>query len=222
MNNVLALIPAYNESSAIGKIVREVRDQGLNVYVVDDGSSDATATIAEGSGAVVLKNAKNMGKGASLREGFKQILKRDFNAVIVIDGDNQHETASIPAFLKEMENSGADIVIGNRMNDPGPMPYVRQKTNRLMSRLISRMAGQNIPDSQCGYRLIKKKVLQDIKLDSSNFEIESELIVKAARKGFTISSVPIRAVYQYEKSRINPVFDTLRFMAFVIRMKFNK
>ena len=222
MNKILVLIPAYNEARAIGKIVRDVRARGLEVYVVDDGSADTTAAIATENGALVIRNAKNMGKGAALREGFKHIMEKDFDAVILIDGDSQHEVSSIPAFTDEMDRGGADIVIGNRMGDTGSMPYVRQKTNLFMSYVISRMAGASIPDSQCGYRLIKKKVLGEVKFDSSNFEIESELIIKAARKGFKISSVPIKAVYQDEKSRINPVIDTFRFMAFVIKMSFIK
>ena len=218
MHKICVLIPSYNEAKTIGRVIKEVRAQGLSVYVVDDGSSDNTAAIAESEGAVVLKNKKNMGKGASLREGFKHILKKDFDEVLVMDGDNQHEAASIPAFIKEMDRSGADIVIGNRMLNTGSMPYIRKKTNHFMSYVISKISGQDIPDTQCGYRLIKRKVLDAITLESSKFEIESELIIKASRKGFKISSVPISAVYEDERSKINPILDTLRFMAFIIRM----
>ena len=222
MNDISVLIPSYNEARTIGKIIRQIKAQGLGVYVVDDGSSDNTAAIAEGEGAIVLRHKKNMGKGASLREGFRRILEKPFAAVIVMDGDDQHEASSIPAFIKEAEESGADIIIGNRMLDTGSMPYTRKKTNYFMSYLISRMCGQAIPDTQCGYRLIKRKVLEEVTLDSSNFETESELIIKAARKGFKISSVPIKAVYQDEKSRINPILDTLRFMAFLVKMSFER
>jgi hypothetical protein len=117
-----------------------------------------------------------------------------------------------------MDRSGADIVIGNRMLNTGSMPYIRKKTNRFMSYVISKISGQDIPDTQCGYRLIKRKVLDAITLESSKFEIESELIIKASRKGFRISSVPVSAVYEDEQSKINPILDTLRFMAFIIRM----
>lgn len=222
MNDISVLIPSYNEARTIGKIIRQIKARGLDVYVVDDGSSDNTAAIAEGEGAILLRHKKNMGKGASLREGFKRILEKPFAAVIVMDGDDQHEAGSIPAFIKEMEDSGADIVIGNRMLDTGSMPYARKKTNYFMSYLISRMCGQAIPDTQCGYRLIKRKVLEEVTLDSSNFETESELIIKAARKGFKISFVSIKTVYQDEKSRINPILDTLRFMAFLVKMSFER
>ena len=205
-----------------GDIVKEVKAQGLSVYVVDDGSSDNTAAIAESAGAVIIKHEKNMGKGASLREGFKYILKDRCDAVIVMDGDNQHEAGSIPDFLHHAEAEGADMVIGNRMLDTKAMPYVRLNTNRFMSYILSKMCGQKIPDTQCGYKLITRKVLENITLDSSNFEIESELIIKAGRKDFKITSVPIKTIYEDEKSKINPVFDTLRFFAFMIRMSLKK
>ena len=220
MNKVFVLIPSYNEARTIGKIVREVRSRGLPVYVVDDGSTDKTASIAEAEGAIVLKHEKNTGKGASLRDGFSHILKEDFDAVVVIDGDGQHEVDSISDFTKEMDGRGSDIVIGNRMRGAEVMPYVRRATNRFMSYLISALIGQDIPDTQCGYRMIRRKVLEEVRLDSSNFEIESELIIKAGRKGFKISSVPIKTVYADEKSRINPVMDTLRFMAMLMKIGF--
>ena len=222
MNKICVLIPSYNEAGTIAKIIREVRAQGLDAYVVDDGSSDGTGTIAEAEGAVVLRHEKNIGKGAALIDGFKHILGTDCDAVIIMDADNQHEASGIPDFINAMKTADADIVIGNRMLDSGAMPYVRRQTNRFMSYLISRMCGQAIPDTQCGYKLLKRRVLEDVRLEHSNFEIESELLIKAARRGFKISSVPIRAIYQDEKSKINPVLDTLRFIAFMIRMSFER
>ena len=150
MNNshICALIPSYNEAKTIGGIVKEVRAQGLSVYVVDDGSSDDTAAVASEAGAIVIKNERNMGKGASLREGFKLILKDGCDAVVVMDGDNQHEAGSIPDFVYQAEVEGADMVIGNRMLDTKAMPYVRLNTNRFMSYILSKMCGQKIPDTR--------------------------------------------------------------------------
>ena len=221
-NRLCVLIPSYNEAKTIGNIVKEVKAQGITVYVVDDGSSDNTSAVAEDAGAIVIKNEKNLGKGASLREGFKYILKERCDAVIVMDGDNQHEARSVPDFVRQMEEEGADMVIGNRMLDTKAMPYIRFSTNRLMSYVLSKMCGQKIPDTQCGYKLITRKVLENITLDSSNFEIESEFIVKVGRKGFKINSVPIKTIYQDEKSKINPISDTLRFFAFIIRIGLTK
>lgn len=215
---ICVLVPSYNEERAIGSIIRSLRQRGLTIYVVDDGSTDRTAEIASAEGAVVVRHRLNKGKGASIREGFAHILKKGFQSVLVMDGDNQHEVDDIDAFLKRMEETEADMVIGNRMEMTGRMPPGRVWTNRFMSGLISFIAGQRIPDTQCGFRIIKTRVLENIKLESSNYEIESEMIIKAARKGYRIESVPIETIYEDEKSRINPILDTLRFFLFLIKI----
>ena len=216
------LIPSYNEARTIGAIVRELKTRQLTVYVVEDGSTDDTASIAKSESAAVVVHSRNKGKGASLIEGFRHILKKEFESVLVMDGDGQHSVGDVDSFLKKMEETNADMVIGNRMSDTCSMPYVRIQTNHFMSWLISMMSGQTIPDSQCGFRLIKRKVLQDVKLGSMHYDTESELIIKAARRGFKIESIPIKTVYQDERSRINPIVDTLRFVMLIVRIFFNR
>ncbi|MDD5423444.1 MAG: glycosyltransferase family 2 protein [Candidatus Omnitrophica bacterium] len=218
MGTTCVLIPSYNEARSIGGIVRELKAKGVTVFVVDDGSTDDTASIAGAQGAVVVKHDVNKGKGASLQEGFKHILKKDFDAVLVMDGDGQHRVSDVDVFLNKMEETGADVIIGNRMMDISAMPLIRIYTNRFMSNLISMICGQMIPDSQCGFRLIKRGVLEKIRLTSSNYEIESELIIEAAKKGFKVGSAPIMTVYENEKSRINPLVDTFRFVFFLVKL----
>jgi glycosyltransferase involved in cell wall biosynthesis len=217
MTKAGVLIPSYNEARALGGVIKELRDKKIPVFVVDDGSTDGTAAIAESNGAVVLRHDKNMGKGASLRDGFAYMLKNDFDSVLVMDGDGQHNTGDIGLFFRKMEESGADIVIGNRMTDTASMPFVRKITNKIMSYLLSKMCGQDIPDTQCGFKLINKNVLEHISLESSNFDIESEILLKAARKGFKIESVPVKTIYEREVSKIKPITDTVRFLALLIR-----
>ncbi|MDO8536372.1 MAG: glycosyltransferase family 2 protein [Candidatus Omnitrophota bacterium] len=212
------LIPSYNEARTIGAITKELKSRGMTVYVVDDGSIDKTADIARAQGAVVVIHDKNKGKGASLIEGFKHIIKKDFDVVLVMDGDGQHSIDDIDSFFKKMNETGADIVIGNRMLDTVSMPLVRRITNRMMSRIISKMCGQVIPDTQCGFKLMKRSVLDGIKFEFSNFEIESEILFKAAKKGLKIESVPVKTVYLDETSKIKPIFDTVRFISFLIKM----
>lgn len=220
-NRVSALIPSYNEARTIGGIIKDLKGIGFVVYVVDDGSKDETANIAASEGAIVVKHEKNKGKGASLREGFRHILKRGFDAVLVMDGDGQHKVEDVGSFIRKMQDSGADIVVGNRMCDTSSMPPVRIYTNLLMSKLISWITGTHIPDTQNGFRLIKCDVLKKVTLESSHYDIESELIIKAARQGFRIESVPVKTVYNLEKSRINPVIDTLRFIRLMLRILLN-
>ena len=220
MIKTCVLIPSYNEAKTIGLIIKEIKDKGLAVVVIDDGSTDETSSVARALGAVVLRHDRNAGKGTSLREGFSYALKGDYDAILIMDGDGQHKTSDIDSLFKKMDDSGADIVIGNRMSDTALMPLDRKITNRIMSYIISRMCGQDIPDTQCGFKLIKRTVLENLKLESSNFEIESEIVLKANKAHFKIASAPIKTVYMGGRSNINPVFDTLRFLAFLAKAAF--
>lgn len=215
--NTCVIIPTYNEEKAIGDLINSIRSQNLDVIVIDDGSQDNTHKIARDSGAVVLRNSDNLGKGASLIKGFNYALSKNFDAIITMDGDGQHLAEDIPYFIRLAKYSQSGILIGNRMLKTQNMPLVRILTNKLMSWFISAVAGQKIPDTQCGFRLIKRNVLNKVNLVTSKFEIESEMLIKGARLGFKIESIPIRTVYSREKSRINPIVDTFRFIKFAIK-----
>lgn len=214
--NICVIIPALNEEKRISSLVKEVKSYGLFVLVIDDGSIDSTKQLAQESGAAVMRNSPNIGKGASLVIGFNYALTNNFDAVITMDGDGQHLPAEIPTFIKAAE-SDADIYVGNRLSCRTNMPLVRLLTNKFMSWLISLLAKQQIPDTQCGYRLIKKNVLETVKFDTLRYETESEILIKAARLGYKIQSIPIKTIYSGEKSRINPFIDTLRFIKFISR-----
>jgi glycosyltransferase involved in cell wall biosynthesis len=214
---ICVLIPTYNEAREISGLIREIRGQGLEVLVVDDGSTDKTAEIAKESGAQVFKNKNNEGKGASLAKGFRYALDRGYDAVITMDGDGQHLPEDIPRFIDLARTPENEVLIGNRMQATKTMPWVRIMTNIFMSWLLSAMTRQAIPDTQCGFRLIKKETLANLDLRSDKYEIESEMLIRASRLGKKIVSVPIKTVYRSEVSRINPFTDTLRFFRFVIK-----
>ena len=129
-----------------------------------------------------------------------------------MDADGQHLPAEIPLLLKEATKGESDMIIGNRMGDPHGMPWDRRFTNRIMSWLLSRIAGQHVPDTQCGFRAISRRALESIQLTSERFEIESELVLRCARAGLRIASVPISSVYRHQTSFIRPFRDTLRFL----------
>jgi glycosyltransferase involved in cell wall biosynthesis len=211
------IIPTYNEAGTIGDIVRKVTRQGLSVLVIDDGSLDETRAVARAQGAVVLSNDRNLGKGCSLIRGFAYALDNHFDAAITMDGDGQHDPEDIAHFIRAAGVSTSGLFIGNRMLQRAGMPRIRAWTNKYMSWMISRLARQDIPDTQCGFRLIRKEVLQGVNLICDKYEIESEIIVKAARLGVRIESVPVKTIYNSAKSRINPVVDTLRFIRFIAR-----
>ena len=213
---ICVIIPTYNESQAIAELISRVSESGLEVIIVDDGSSDDTVKIAQASGAKVLVSARNMGKGASLIKGYNFALKEGFDAVISMDGDGQHSSGDLAAFIQKAQDSGAALIVGNRMGSAKGMPLLRLATNFLMSKIISFMVKQHIPDTQCGFRLAKKELLAKIDLSTSKYETESEILIKAAHLGFKIESIPVETIYNGGKSQINPFIDTLRFLRFMI------
>lgn len=213
------IIPTYNEAKTITGLIRQIQQQGqdLQVVVIDDGSNDFTHQVACNCGVTVLRNPSNEGKGASLVKGFNYALSKDFDAIITMDGDGQHTPADISYFMRLAEYSNSQVLIGNRMSNPRNMPWGRLVVNKFMSWFISKIAGQWIPDTQCGFRLIKRNALEKLDLNTRKYEIESEILIKASRLGFKIESVPIESIYLGEKSQINPFVDTFRFISFVFR-----
>lgn len=219
-SKICILIPAYNEARTIAQVVAYVRGKGLDVLVVDDGSSDNSAALAKEAGAVVLVNFKNQGKGFSLQRGFDYIISRDYDALITMDADGQHAIEDLDGFISLFEAKRPDVICGNRMQDHKGMPFIRLATNKIMSGLISLVCRQKVYDSQCGYRLIRCEVLRNIHLSSSAFEIESEVLIKASKKGYRLASVPVKTIYGAEVSKINPFFDTARFIVYIVREMF--
>ncbi len=213
---ICVVVPAYNEAKNIAKVIQQVRLKNLDVLVVDDGSIDGTADIAKQTGAEVIRNNSNKGKGASLNCGFEYVLKNGYDAVITMDADGQHSPEDLDAFINAFARHKSGIIIGNRMDDHQNMPWLRVLTNGFMSWLLSLVAKQRIPDTQCGFRLINKEVLEKINLRTSKYETESEILVQASRKGFKIYSIPVKTIYSGEVSHINPFIDALRFVRFII------
>jgi glycosyltransferase involved in cell wall biosynthesis len=214
-----AVIPAYREGGRIGFVVTEVLKFIPDVMVVDDGSPDETASEAERAGAIVIRHGKNRGKGAALDTGFNAARERGFDYVITMDGDGQHAAADLPRFMEAYARTGVPVLVGNRMADTGSMPWVRLMTNRFMSWLLSREMGQRVPDTQCGYRLYELNVVPAISAESKGFAAESEILMELSHKGVQIGSVPVATIYGTEKSKINPVKDTIRFAAMLRRYR---
>ncbi len=217
---VWIVIPAYNERFRLAGILDELKSKNFSILVVDDGSIDSTYEVAEKKADFVIRNEKNLGKGMSLKKGIDYLLKEtDFDYLVTMDADGQHSPSDLDKFLQKA-GDGAYFIVGNRMSDPIGMPKLRIITNKFMSWLISRIARQRIPDTQCGFRLIKREVLEKIKTKTNNFEIESEILIKAARSGFPIKSIPIKSIYfKSLQSRINPFVDTIRFIRFILQLE---
>ena len=213
----VALIPAFNAAETIGDVIRGIRQLGLPVVVVDDGSRDTTAAVAAEQGAVVISHLRNEGKGAALRTGFQYALRETYDGVITVDSDGQHDPADIPRLIEAGERQHAGLVVGNRMGNGQAMPPLRRWTNRVMSRIVSMVSRQHIPDSQCGFRLIRKELLASVPLTATRYEIETELLLAAGRKRWKTVSVPVQSIYHGRPSHIRPLQDTWRLLQLIWR-----
>lgn len=218
MKSIGAIIPAYNVAATIAQVIAGVQRwiESSRIVVIDDGSNDGTARIAQESGVVVLQNSTNQGKGAALKRGFEYACQQRFDAIITLDGDCQHDPAEIPYFIDCYLKTHAALILGDRTGDFSRMPLDRQFSNKMTSLIISLLTGIRVRDSQSGYRLIKTDLLKRITLISHRYETESELLVKALRQGFSIAHVPIRTIYNAQPSHIHRLRDTLRFIRIVI------
>ena len=129
-----------------------------------------------------------------------------------MDADGQHDPREIPQFIKVAEEENVGLVVGSRMGNVQNMPRVRKWTNEFTSWLTGKLARQPIPDSQCGYRLVHRRVLPVLHLTSMRFEADTEMLIQVGRAGFKIISVPVRTIYEGQPSHIRPWRDALRFV----------
>lgn len=215
--NIIALIPAYNESVHIAEVITQAR-QYLPVLVVDDGSRDDTAARAAVAGAEVVRQTPNQGKGAALINGFRQAAARGVDGLVMLDADGQHDPNEIPRFLEAFTSAKTDLIIGQR--DFRYMPPLRRRTNTLGTHMFSWAVGQHIPDNQSGYRLLSRRMIEAmLTSQETNFEFEVEMIVICIRRGYSLGWVPIRTIYGDEKSHIRPLRHAYHFIRMVLQSR---
>jgi glycosyltransferase involved in cell wall biosynthesis len=225
-----AVIPAYQDEKHIGDIARRTRERLDHVLVVDDGSTDQTERCAREAGAEVIVHTQNQGKGEAIKTGLTHWLgaanpsgtgqDRQIMWVILLDSDGQHLPEEIDRFLLAAASvTRPTFFIGNRMEDVARMPFVRRVVNRHMSNQISRVCGQKIPDTQCGYRMLQREIIPDMLGGGHRYDYETEALIIASRRGYRIESVPITTVYTDQVSKIHPGRDSLRFFKMMRRYR---
>lgn len=215
------VIPAWNEASRLGPVASAVLAyDGLELCVVDDGSTDETARVATEAGAIVITHDANRGKGVAIRTGIQWLLDRGFEAGVFLDGDGQHLADELPLFVECWEQTGSDLVVGNRMAGRAKMPLYRRVANQMSSKLVSRAAGCRISDSQCGYRLLSAGLMRRLLgHEDARFEFESGMIIDAVRSGFSYAEVPVSCVYLGHASRFRPLADSGRVIGLLWRWR---
>ena len=227
-NTLFVVIPAYNEAKTIEDIVRRTIAHCENIIVVDDGSSDGTGDLASDLPVRVVRNERNLGKGASLLAGMREALVQGALAVITMDGDGQHTPEAIPALVKQAQDRPRCIVAGSRLHDPTAIPRARYQANTVANFWISWASGHWIEDSQCGLRLYPREVLDLICAKPrrlSGFVFESEVLIDAAAAGYRCVCVPIPALYDghtHRPSHFRPVRDIAAIVVMVAGKLFSR
>jgi glycosyltransferase involved in cell wall biosynthesis len=204
---IIALIPAYNEERFIASVVLKAKRHVDEVWVVDDGSRDDTAGLAEEAGATVLRHTRNHGKGAALNTGFKALRARPDDILIVtLDADGQHEPSELEAVLAPIQAGEADLVVGSRyLGGDGDVPPSRVWGHKFFNSVTRLASGVAVSDSQSGYRAFSRRALETISFNSRSFSVESEMQFLANQFGLRVVEVPI--VIRYPDKPKRPVLQ---------------
>jgi hypothetical protein len=202
---VVAVIPAFNEERFIASVVFTVRQYATTVIVVDDGSSDRTAALAEAAGASVIRLLRNGGKASALNAGFEAAAEWDPSVVVCLDGDAQHEPAEIPELIRPVLEGVADVVIGSRfLSVHSDIPRWRQFGQHALTSVTNTLSGTRVTDSQSGYRAFSATAVRALRFTTTGLSVESEMQFLFGPAGMRVAEVPISVNY-LDGNKRNPI-----------------
>lgn len=193
---IFIVVPAYNESKHISKVLKEITKTGYPVIFVDDGSKDGTYKIARSlktRNLTVLRHKINLGKGAAMKTGAEYAFKLGADALIFMDSDGQHLIKDLDRFIKKLDEN-YDVVFGSRNMSYG-VPLARFLGNKFGAFLVAMLFGIYVNDLLCGYRAITKRVYNKIIWESSGYGVETEMVVMVGLRGIRYCEVPVETVY---------------------------
>lgn len=217
---IAIVLPAYNEEKHIVSVLAELKKTNLLIVVIDDGSTDTTSLKLRAMGksgkVVVLTHKVNLGKGAAMKTGADFAFSKGYGAVVFMDSDSQHNPHDLTHFTEAL-SAGYEIVYGSRNMQMG-MPFVRYIGNKAASILVNVLFGVYISDILCGFRGITKNAYKKIKWESSGYAVETEMIIRAAKKQVKFTEVPVQTLY-HDNFKGVTIFDAFGILFAVIRWK---
>ena len=219
----LIISPCYNIEKFAQRHIEALNKgaDNIDVLLIDDCSSDDTLRIIKQSNFKIEHFSRRRGKARALKYGFEYASDNKYDAVITIDSDLQHDHNYINEFIKDFESGQGDYLIGKRKFSISQMPLSRIFSNFLSSKILSKLSGFELKDSQCGFRLIDAQYYS-LEVESDGFQFESEHLVKSAWLGARISHINIPTVYNGALSSMKYVKDTFKFIRLFIRLAWNK
>ena len=215
---IFIIIPAFNEERRIDGVLNDVKNAGLPVIVVDDGSRDSTYEIAKKHQVIVLKHKINLGKGAALKTGCEAAILMGAESIIMMDSDGQHKSSDISKFIEKISTGKYDIVFGSRNLNMG-VPLIRYIGNKIESVLISLLFGIYVSDPICGFRAVTKKAYQKLGLEASGYDIETEMVIKTKVLSLKYCEIPVETVY-YDKFKGVTILDAFGILGNILKRKF--
>ena len=201
-----AVIAAYNEERHVAQVVEQTKKYVDEVIVVDDGSADKTSAEARKAGARVLRHVINLGKGAAVRTGCDYATQQGHEYVVLLDGDGQHDAQEIPLFLEALQDN--DIVFGERKRNKD-MPTLYRVGNWGLTTISKVLFGIGLRDSQCGYRAMSTQAYTQVRWDSSDYGMESEMIVRAGVANLQHQEITVKTIY-HDKHKGTTILDGVK------------
>lgn len=201
--SIYFVIPAYNEAACVGQVVHRIRVKYLNVVVVDDGSTDQTAEVAQTAGAFVLRHLLNRGQGAALKTGIDFALTRGAEIIVTFDSDGQHQLEDVETLIAPVLAGRCDVALGSRfLDEENHVPFMRKMTLKFgvfFTRLVSRI---KVTDTHNGLRALTRKAAEQIQIRQDRMAHASEILDEIARLKLHFCEVPTRIVYtEYSRAK---------------------
>ena len=203
MRRVCVVIPAYNEATVIGEVVKSAREvflkskkaYDIDIVVVNDGSKDETANEAKKGGAIVINHILNSGAGSATLTGLAYAHQHNYDIAATMDADGQHAPDDVLEGIKSIDQGNADLLIGSRLIDSRGMSKIKVLGNKGLSLFTYLLFGINVTDSQSGLRIFSKRAIDGLQWKSTGYEFCSEMIWRAKQARMSISEYPIKAIY---------------------------
>ena len=213
---IIAAIPCFNEERCIGSVVLKTKKFVSSVIVIDDGSTDATAEVAEAAGASVHQHDRNRGYGAAIRSALEKGKQLGADVLVIVDGDGQHDPKDIPKLVKPLIDGEADVVIGSRFLGQGKKPpFYRRVGQRVLTTVTNVGSGQKVSDSQSGFRAYSSKALNALNLAEDGMSVSSEMQFAIGKAGLKVVEVPIDVSY-VDKEKRSPIAHGLSVLSRVL------
>ncbi|MEX0886244.1 MAG: glycosyltransferase family 2 protein [Phycisphaeraceae bacterium] len=199
MPRILIAVPVYNEQQYVTRVLSEIRKYAEDILVIDDGSTDRTPALLADQPVDVIRHAANRGYGRSIRDAFRHAQCYDYEWLITMDCDEQHEPASLPDFYEAIGQDDADVLSGSRYLSPelcgDPPPADRRAINGEITRILNERLCLDITDAFCGFKAYRVSALTSINLTEPGYASPMQFWVQAVAHGLRVREVPIRLIY---------------------------